>query len=256
MNEITRICLIGGIVFLAHMLEGITGFGCTVIALPFIALLLGIKLTVPLLCVLGWSMSCYIVIRSWKSIQWKEFAFIAVCAGIGLPFGMKMFETMSPVGLGLLLGVFMIGVGVHGSIRTWRSRASVAAPEPPRKNWLMRIILFCGGVIHGAFGTGGPFVVIYASKALPEKSLFRVTLSLLWFSLNSWRMADWTIRGAWNAATWHVVGWMFPFMVVGVLIGDWLHHRVSEFWFRFSVYTILGFAGVVMLGNNLFKLLS
>ncbi len=257
MNEIFHIVLIGGIVFLAHTLEGITGFGCAVIALPFISLLLGIKLTVPMLCVLGWCMALYIVIRSRKAIQWKEFFYIAVCAGIGMPFGMLMFEKMSPVGLSLVLGGFMVGVGIHGAVRTWRSRTASGPQVPPRKNWLMGIVLFCGGIIHGTFGTGGPFVVIYASKALPEKSLFRVTLSLLWFSLNSWRLADWTVSGnVWNAEIFRVLIWMFPFMAAGVLLGDYLHHRVSEFWFRFSVYAILGVAGVVMLGNNLCKLLN
>ena len=42
MAELDKIIAVGIVVFLSHLLEGITGFGCTVIALPFITILLGI----------------------------------------------------------------------------------------------------------------------------------------------------------------------------------------------------------------------
>ena len=78
MNEITRIILLGLVVLITHCLEGITGFGCTVLALPFIAMLLGVKTAVPVLVVLAWVLAGYIIIKSWKDINWKEFGFIVL----------------------------------------------------------------------------------------------------------------------------------------------------------------------------------
>ena len=41
--------LLGWVVLITHFLEGITGFGCTVLALPFAILLVGTKQAVPVL---------------------------------------------------------------------------------------------------------------------------------------------------------------------------------------------------------------
>ncbi len=56
------VILLGIVVVVAHFLEGITGFGCTVIALPFSILLVGVKIAVPALTILGWMLALFIVI--------------------------------------------------------------------------------------------------------------------------------------------------------------------------------------------------
>jgi uncharacterized membrane protein YfcA len=47
------------------------------------------------------------------------------------------------------------------------------------------LILVVGGMVHGAFASGGPLVVLYASKTLTDKGSFRATLCLLWTTLNT-----------------------------------------------------------------------
>ena len=256
MEEVLRLTAVAVIVTGAHLLEGITGFGSAVIALPFLAMLLGLKAAVPLLCLLGWPMALTIVLRSRRSIRRREFLFIAFYAGIGIPFGIFLFDRMAPAALTLLLGGVMIAVGAHG----FRSvsgavRAAAAVPAPRRTLW-MRLLLFVGGVIHGTFGTGGPFIVIYASKALPEKSLFRVTLSMLWLTLNSVRIGDWLVRdrSLLTPEVWRTVLFSLPFMAIGLVAGDRLHRRVDELRFRRIVYATLAAAGLVMVGNSLVAL--
>lgn len=255
MDEGLRILLSGLIVFGSFVLEGITGFGCTVIALPFITMMLGLKMTVPFLCVLGMLLSLYIVSTSGKAIQWKEFFFIALYVALGMPIGMYLFNNLSPVILCIILALFMIGVGCNGTYRTVKDHNVKKNTELPRKNWLMRLILLCGGVIHGAFGTGGPFVVIYAAKALPDKALFRVTLSLLWLTMNSIRVVEWMFQGTiWSMEMGKLLLTALPFAVAGIAAGDYLHHKVDDYRFRIIVYSVLCLTGFVMLGSNIMKL--
>ncbi|MFA5689822.1 MAG: sulfite exporter TauE/SafE family protein [Kiritimatiellales bacterium] len=247
MDPLTAILIFGVIVLITHLLEGITGFGCTVLALPFAVMLLGLETAVPVLVVLAWLLSTYIVLTSRKHIQWKQFAFIAVYAGIGLPVGMILFGYLPESALKMLLGFFMIGVGVRGFIKTLHTGYAVAAGQDCRSIW-MKLVLVSGGIIHGAFGSGGPFVVIYAGRALPDKSLFRVTLCMLWTILNTILMIKWTAAGdVWSPAVFKIIGISLPFLIAGTLIGDWLHHRVNERLFRLAVYGVLFLAGVAML---------
>ncbi len=245
-------------VFITHCLEGITGFGCTVLALPFVVLLLGIKIAVPVLVILAWLLAGYIIIRSWKNIIWKEFLFIVLYVGIGLPIGLAMFEHLSPTILKIILAIFMIGVGIHGIIKT-RAQKKILLEDPtklpvPKKNLIMKGILILGGIIHGAFGTGGPFVVIYASKALQNKTLFRVTLCLLWFSLNTIMLAQWFFTGnILKKEIFYYTLYTLPFLITGMLLGDYLHHKVNEYYFKILVYIIL-FASGIVLGAKLLHL--
>ena len=275
MDEILKTLLVGFIVLVTHCLEGITGFGCTVLALPFIAMLLGIKTAVPLLVMLAWILAGYIIFRSWKHIKWKEFGYIVLFVSVGLPVGIFLFDYCPEVILSALLSVFMVVVGAHGVYKTkkehtktqnntedFEPEAVPAAEQVPiqenhNKSWLIRGTLLLGGMIHGAFGTGGPFVVIYATKALPEKTLFRVTLCLLWFSLNSLLLVKWTFAGnIWTSTTINYTLIALPFLLGGMFLGDWLHHKVNEYYFRISVYAVLTLSGIVMLTKVANKILT
>lgn len=260
MDEITIILLVGLIVFVTHALEGITGFGCTVLALPFVAMLLGIKTAVPVLAVLAWLLALYIVVTSWKNIIWKEYFFIVAHVGLGLPIGMALFRYLPPEYLKGLLSLFMIGVGIQGFYRT-RKNKNVQLNQNEktssvRKSLPMRAVLFAGGMVHGAFASGGPFVVIYASKALPNKSLFRVSLCLLWCTMNTILMIQYTYAGnVWTPEVGMTLLSSLPFLIAGTLLGDCLHHFVGEYWFRLAVYGVLLASGVILLfdvANGLF----
>lgn len=250
MDEITKTLLVGLVVFVTHCLEGITGFGCTVLALPFVVLLLGIKTAVPVLVVLAWLLAAYIIVRSHPHIKWREFLFIVIHVGLGLPLGIFMFDHFSPHTLKVILAVFMVVVGIHGFVRTCRSKDALlngdSAPAV-KKAWWLRGILFLGGVIHGAFGSGGPFVVIYASKALANKTLFRVTLCLLWLTLNTVMIVKWTLGGqVWTQHVGRYTAVSLPFLLGGMLLGDYLHHKVNEYYFKLTVYFVLIASGLVM----------
>ena len=243
------------VIFITHTLEGITGFGSTVLALPFLNVTLGLRSAVQLLCVLSWGMALYIVARSWKHIVWKEFLFIVLWAGLGMPVGIWLFDKMPSEILCILLGTFMIATGIRGEIATLKDPEPATVSQAAARNFLMRALLFAGGIIQGAFGTGGPFVVIYSSKALPDKRVFRVTLSLLWLSMNSVRLLNWGISGElWNRTLATHLLWGFPVMLAGVLLGDYLHNKVSEHHFKVGVYATLVIAGIFMAVNNIIKL--
>ena len=254
MSEIILLILSGLVIMVTNAIEGVTGFGSTVIALPFLNLTIGLHDAVQLLCFFGWLVPLYIVSRSWRHIKWSELGRILLWCAPGVPLGIYLFDVLPAEILCCLLGLFMIYVGASG----WQGLKCVTCMPVPvvaKRSKLLKFFLFCGGVIQGAFGTGGPFIVIYAAKALPDKSLFRVTLSLLWLTINSSRMAVWAVKGELsNAHLWKLVLICLPFWAAGILFGDYLHQRVSERGFKYGVYALLAVSGAVMFANNLYKL--
>jgi uncharacterized membrane protein YfcA len=233
----------GLVVLITHFIEGITGFGCTVLALPFCILLVGAKTAVPVLVFHALVLAYYIIIIDKKSIQWKEFLKIVAFVGLGLPVGIALFTFLDERILKAILGVFMVFIGARGlatSIFNWDSRRRLPA-------WVYNGALLLGGCIHGAFGSGGPLVVIYAQKALPDKSHFRATICMLWTALNTVMVAQSLARGTMTAEIWAITGVTMPFLIGGAIIGNWAHHRIQDHHFTQLVYLVLLVSGLFML---------
>ena len=149
--------LLFGLVILAtHFIEGITGFGCTVLALPFCISLSGIKVAVPVLVVIAWLLALYIIMIDFKNIVWREFIKIVSFVILGLPIGMWLFTFLPEAILKKMLGIFMIIVSIRGLYTAFTGEVT-ASPTSKLKKCLLNFILFLGGIIHGAFGSGGAF---------------------------------------------------------------------------------------------------
>lgn len=249
-----RLLLSGVIVMITHLLEGITGFGGAVMALPFLIQSIGLRNAVHLLGIFGWIMALYIVVRSWKSINWREFAFIAAWSVPGMILGLVIFDILPANYLCLLLGLFMIAVGIHGN---FKAQMPSSSPALSSRTLPMKLLLVTGGVFQGAFGSGGPCIVIYTAKAIQDKTEFRLTLSLLWLVMNTFRLVTWSIQGELNNwQLWKMVLIIFPLMAAGLMTGDHLHRKINAGIFKIGVYSLLGISGIIMAIKNFSSIIS
>lgn len=234
---------VGGIVLVTHGLEAITGFGCTVMALPFVTALLGLQQGVMLLAGLSWMLSLYMTATKWRQIQWRDLGWIVLLTGLGLPFGVQAFSGISPALLKGLLGVFIV---ITASAQLYKALARQPAQHRLPAG-VYPVLLFAGGAIHGAFASGGPLVVLYAARRLPEKGMFRATLSALWLVLNSILLVSYVRANMLDAGFASGLGWMVPFLAAGIALGEWAHSRVNERLFNRLVFGLLLGVGLVMM---------
>jgi len=239
----TDILLAGLVIFVTHSLEAVTGFGCTVLALPFITALFGLKSGVMTLTVLAWVLALYIVITKWRNIQWKQFGIIAGFMLLGLPIGMYLFRHVEAAPLKKALAVFIVLAASYQLVAMRIPRLKDAKLPKP----LGFFLLFAGGIVHGMFSSGGPLVVLYASNALPEKGKFRATLCLLWATLNTILIGSYFFAGGFPRVTALNTAYMLPFLALGIAVGEWLHKRVNAEIFKFIVFATLLATGVIML---------
>ncbi len=286
--------LCGLIVLITHSLEAVTGFGCTVLALPFVTYLLGLREAVMLLAVLGWLLALYIAIANRRAIEIKRYLVIVAVAGAGLPIGMKLAGALPATTLKEALAAFIVLAAVLQIAKAMRPRTGAGpreaepaaaalavagaprasgawsagshaweaggASEPDRAPRAMdapraldpsAILLFLGGIVHGAFATGGPLVVIYASRVLPDKARFRATLCLLWATLNTILVIDFARGSMFTRGFLARFAAMLPFLAAGVLVGERIHHRVDARIFGRIVAFVLLAVGIVMLAGSL-----
>lgn len=227
MNGATDYALIFAVILLANTASSLTGFGGTILALPFVVMLIGVKMAVPVLVVQAWVLAVFICIEARRSISWRDWGRIVLFVVAGLPVGLWAAGVVPEDPLKLALGIFTLGVGAYGLFRPL-PRADSRERLIGWKGRTMTALLALGGVVHGAFATGGPLIVIYGSRAMPDKSTFRVTMSATWLTLNTILLVQWFLRGSFTTPQLKLAALCIPFTIAGMTIGTVAHYRVDE----------------------------
>lgn len=235
---------VGIVVFITHTLEAVTGFGCTVLAFPFvIAILDDIDQAKILLSILAWLLALYFALTKFKSIHWKQFIIISILAGIGMPIGMIIFKSMDPFWLKIILGAFIV---VSSGIQL----VKIYVPNNSFKmlpGFFNYNFLFLGGIIHGAFATGGPLIILYSANKITDKGQFRATMCLLWTTLNTILILQYLFEKKLTVSVGVDLLFLLPFLAGGIVVGEIIHAKVNEVLFKKIVFCSLILVGMVML---------
>lgn len=236
---------IGIIILCSHFVEGVSGFGCMVLALPFVSAIVGIRTAVPLLVLLSSWFDLTLVWQDRKKICVGEVVKMVVITGITMPLGFLALKYLTEKVLGLLLGAFMMIIAIYGFITTIQYTKNKSAEEEKRKGRVLFLPL--AGLAQGAFGGSGPFMILYAQGVLKDKDEFRGTMAAVWTILNVINLVQYYYGGMLELATLLTAFRMIPFLIGGFFMGTWMHKRISEYHFSQFIYGILFFAGAAMI---------
>lgn len=138
MGEIRSELLFFIVILLANIIQGITGFAGTILAMPFSIMLVGYDTAKPVLNVLGLFSGIYVFAGNRKTVDWKEFKKIVLIMALSIFAGMGIRELLSGRESLLYhgLGVFVIVIALQGLYQKL-----VAPKRPMRTDGLEGIIL-------------------------------------------------------------------------------------------------------------------
>lgn len=241
--------LYGIVVLFTQLIEAITGFGSTVIAMPFVIVITGSVIVARIPTTLHtWLYSGWLIATDFKKILWRQYFTIILFVLLGLPVGIFGSHLLPEKTLKIILAAFMVCVSINGIDKNFRrDHSGVVSHSFQPDGWKMVvfcILLFLGGVIHGAFSSGGPLLIIYATLVIKEKGNFRATMCTVWFTLNTIILTEWLIRGEFMREG--VIGLCLitiPFLLVGAFVGTLIHKRISAGNFTKFVYILLLLSG-------------
>lgn len=232
---------LGLAILLAYTIEAITGFGSIVIALSLGAILLPIPEMLPVLVPLNVFMSGYLTWKHHHHIDWRLLGTLILPLMLaGTVAGYLLIPWLGASILKVLFGLLVVWFAGKELWRLFGGRVAV-----PHGLMASRIITFGAGITHGLFASGGPLLVYALAGIQLDKSRTRATLLTVWFTLNLTLSAFYLVDGSLIASASRLV-WYLPLLVVGVLVGEFLHHRLNEDRFRQAVYGVLLVTGVLL----------
>ncbi len=231
------------VMLLAYGLRGSTGFGGA-LGMPLLALVLPIKILVPVWTLLGFASSAAILGRDRKFVDYRAMvAFMPWCA-VGIAAGLYFFKSLDAQVLTRALGVVVLLYAVQSLVGVIRPGAM---PQ-----WLRRVIEPVAGVLSGGVGTmfgsmGSVFFAMYLDARVVAKDAFRATTSAMLLLLCIVRGIGYYAVGEFTLEAWIMFAAAFPLMLIGIYVGDRVQVSISEQAFRKLVCVTLFVCGIPLL---------
>ena len=266
------------VILLSNIIQGITGFAGTILAMPPSLMLVGYDTAKPVLNVLGLLSGVYVFAGHRKHVCWGELKKIVAVMAAGIVGGifLKGFFAGRERALYALLGLFVVCLSLQGLHKLWRdwlgtqedaAAGAEAAAEAkaaagaktaeakaaaegkaagPDKAGLY-LLLGLAGIVHGIFVSGGPLLIGYLTKRIQDKVSFRATISTVWVVLNTIILLDDIRSGLWNPELVKIQVASIPFLLAGMAVGSRLYAKMSQRLFMLITYVLLFVSGISLL---------
>ena len=209
------------IVLLGYVVFGATGFGSSIVSVPGLAHFFPLTFTVALISTTDAFASMSTALRYRRLVAWREFFRLLPAMLIGIALGMTLLLNLPRNPALLALGLFVASYGAY---------VIVGAPRFTRAPaWLVWPVGVVGGAFSALFGTGGPIYIIFLSARIDDKSALRATSAMVVVVAVWTRLALFIVTGLLLDPTLVTMALLLlPVMVLGLWLGNRLHHALSR----------------------------
>src|SRR5499426_248788 len=239
----------GVVIVACYALRGSTGFGAAA-AVPLLALMVPVKILVPVWTLLGIASSITIVARDYRAVAGTALLRTLPAGLIGIVIGLYVFTQLDSRTLARGLGVLVVAYGAYSLWATMRppATASAAAAQQPSGRLLAPMAGILGGAVGTTFGTmASLFYAVYFDAIRLDKHHFRATMSAMILMLSVVRGLGYLAVGEFGRDTVVAFAQAFPIMLIGIFVGDRFHAGMSEDAFRRFVGAVLIVSGLALL---------
>jgi uncharacterized protein len=230
-------------IFLAAIVRGFSGFGFSLLAITSLSLVLPTTQVVPAIFMLEVAASIRLLPEVWKDIHWRSLAPLLIGCLIASPIGVYLLANMPAAPMQLALGVFVL----LATVLLWFGFALKSMPG----KFASGIAGAASGLANGAFGIGGPPVILFYFSSPAGNIAGRASLIAFFLATDVIGLG---FLGRENLVTWDAARLALIFLAP-LLLGIWLGARsfksVDPALFRKIVLGILGVLAVVSIVQGL-----
>ena len=236
--------LLAGAVWLAAgMLQGCTGFGSALVAVPLLSQFLPVKNAVVLSSLMGLAINAVLSVQLRANLDPAKIWPLFLGAAPGAVLGALLLRQVNEALVLVLLGAGLVAYCLYGLL----ARPRFIDPGP----LLGAAVGFATGAASAAVSAGGPPTVIYVSLTNWPKDQVKATLSGFFAMTGAMVVAGHALGGL---TTPHVQGLALaclPGTLLGVALGVRIYGRMSRASYRRALFVLLGCLGGLLLVQSL-----
>ncbi|AVQ86686.1 sulfite exporter TauE/SafE family protein [Plesiomonas shigelloides] len=237
--DTSTVLIVIGLMFMYTFVGVCAGFGGGLTTMPLVTMLLPVKMAAPMSVIVGTATALYATWLSRKETDWKSAAVLIAFSLLGIPVGLYALSYLPD-------GIMKIGLG--GFLILY-SFYSLFVPRLPvyDKSWIAAPIGTVAGALGAAFSTNGPPVVIYGMLRNLAPAAFRGTLNAFFTANNIAIIGGLVTSGIMTISTVKLVIFCIPTMILGSLVGQYVHKRIPVSVFRILVFILLIASGGMLI---------
>ncbi len=231
-----------GVAFLATLVRSTFGFGEALVAVPLLALVIPVRVAVPLATLLSIIVAGLILAQDWRKVHARSAWWLVFPTLFGIPLGLLLLTGVAPPVVKAVMAAVIIAFS--GYCLSGRRKPSL--PDD-RLAWAFG---FGAGVLGGAYGMNGPPLVVYATLRGWAPEHFRATLQGYFLPASAAGMLGFWLAGLWvTDVTRYFLLSLAP-AVLAVLIGRTANRRMHpEAFVRYVHLGLIG-TGILLLAQS------
>ncbi len=229
-----------GLIFLlAGCVQGLTGFGAGLVAIPLLCLIIDVKIAVPLCILNGLIITSYLAVKLRSYLDKTKIFPLLIGSIPGVLIGAMLLKHIYPNHIRTLLGILLISYSGYNLL---------AKPKPirPLVIWGYIAGFFTGG-ITALLSAGGPPAIIYTTLTDWKKEEMKATLTGFFVFNAIFTAVVHALNGMTTGITLQYFVATAPFVLLGTVLGSKLSERINRTLYLQIVYSFLIVMGLMML---------
>jgi hypothetical protein len=246
--DVSSIVIVAAAACLAGFVQGMTGFGSVLAALPLLSIALGVRAAIPLACLLAFCINILLLPGLRKNVQLRPLAVLLLCSIPGMALGAWFLGRAPDAVLKTVIGLIVVYMAVS-------SRKPPKAECAP-KGWLTMTAGFASGFLGVCTGAGGPPVLIWAARQPWSARMLKATIVGFFLVSGVGIVAVQACSGLITSNVLMLFAVLLPPLVLGVWLGGFCFVRMNEIVFRRVFCLLLGVLGGTLLALSAPELLD
>lgn len=231
------------IVFVASTIFATFGFGDALLALPFLAMLIGIQKATPLLAISGFTLALCLMGSGYKYIQWKEALKLIVGSLCGVPIGVWLLKHSDKEVMQVIVGFVIAFIALYNLFKPSLFKLEKDSSAP--------IFGFIGGILGGAFNTSAPPVVMYGSMRGWSPLMFIGMMQAFFLPTDIFVISGHIGSGLLDKEVFTYYLWCFPLLLLAVYLGHQFKKKIPVEKFQKGVFVLIFISGILLVIKSL-----
>jgi uncharacterized membrane protein YfcA len=229
------------ILFCAFFIQSLTGFGSALIAMPLLVSLIGIDKAAPMFALVAQVAGLGMLFRYRKEWDWRSVWRVALGAIFAVPIGIWGAQQINERLAMLLLGILTLTYALY-------ALSGIGVPKAKQSNpqWAFGIGA-ASGLLHGAYNTGGPPLVMYGNSQQWSPPEFKANVQSLFFINGVLAISTHALSGRINSDVLLHFLVAIPVVFIAQKIGFSLDKYINPALFRKGVLILLVIIGIQLI---------
>ena len=234
--------LLAGFIFLgAGFIQGLTGFGSALVAIPLLSLIMDVKAAVPLCMLSGLIITVYLAVQLRRHLDKKKILPLILGSFPGIFAGVTLLKKVDANTIRICIGILLICYSLYNLL---------AHPRPLRPARIWGYIAgFLTGAIGAAFSAGGPPSIVYTTLTDWKKEEIKATLSGFFVFNGIVTATVHALTGVSTMSTVKLFAVTAPFVLAGTVLGARVTGKIDRRTYLRIIYVFLIVMGIMMIAG-------